>query len=909
MNPDDAPGLHGLVGEVLRTQGAHAAGRYLLALLEETARTEPDRAAALARRLAREPVDDPVFAGWRDRACGAALHLVGDTQRAAGLLERGARRLDRAGEEEAADRCRLLLIDVFGELQEIGRARRLARRLARRFEERDDPERAGVALANLGCAEDAVDRVARAEALWIEARRRLGKDGIRGLLVEANLANVLMVRGRFEEAIHAHGSVEARAHALGLENLALQARLNRAETLFAAGRPEEAFETWHEVVREAERTGADGIAAAATLDLAAAEAEIGRIESAGRRAAALLPRLEALGLERERLKAVRLVALREALRGRTGRWRALHAELDERRLGVQRDLLLVDAAQLDPTVSAEELAAAGRRLRRAGLRVRGLVGLAWASRRALEAGDTGRAGRLAREVLDGRARPPWARLVALRTLAAVERDRRIPVLRRAVREARQLHGRLRAPSDRAAFLRTRGAVFAELVEALIERGRSRDRREALDLLSELRSAWLVEELSSAAGEEGDPLVARWNDLRRRLAVLLGELEGEDEGRLRASGLALEREVARVERELGGVEVELLRVRPGFPAAAGIRDVAGRIAARLPDGQVFLECFVGRHDLTLFVIAGGRLHVHRVPGGAWEVAEHVASLRFNLAARGRVGGAWREHLRRGLEDRLSALAALLLGPLAGREWNTLWIAPHDGLFHVPWGALPLSGGERLADRGTVTLVPGAAVCAALLEDRPEPPRSVAVLGAATGALEWVGREVEAVTAAFPGAVARSGATRGDFLEALAGADMVHLAGHALFLDGMPRASGLRMADGFVTVHDLAAARIGARVVGFGVCSGIRLGEDGARFGGFLQAMVAGGVRSVVGPITAVEDEVAYTFDVAWARGLARHGNPGRAHAEAVAALRNRDPDPAVWASFQLYGDPRGWGNGR
>ncbi len=900
------PGIAALTGPVLRERGPAAAGELLLERIEALARSQPRRAVELAERWLDESVDDPVLAAWRDRACGTAFHLAGDTRRAAPLLRRAMEAIARSGDREAADRTGILLVDVLGELQEIAGARRLARRLVRRFEERGDRARAAATLANLACAEDAVDRVARAEAFWREARRRLPEEDLRRLLVEANLANVLMLWGRLEDAIRAHREIEGRARSLGLDGLVLQARLNRAEAEFAAGRPGEAFAMWHAVIRDAEQVGAHGLAVAAALDLAMAEAESGNLEEAGRRAGELLPRLEALGLERERLKAVRLVALAAAGAGRSDEWRALHEQLDERGLGTARDLLLLEAAGFDAEVDPAAVERAARRLRRQGLRVRGIVGLAWASWRAFERGDTARGERLAREVLGSRVRAPWARLVALRTLAGTDQERRIVHLKRAVREARRLHGRLRAAADRAAFLQTRGAVYGDLVEALIGRNRPQDRREALDLLAELRDAWLVEELSSQVAGPADRLVARWQRLRRKLAVLLGELEGEDEGRMRASGLQLEAEVDAVERELVRTEVELLRIHPSFPGLEARRTVARDLATLLPAGHVFAEYFVGRHDLTIFVIRDGRLVVHRVPGGAWELAELVASIRFHLDSRPLVDARWRGRMRRTLEERLAALGSLLLPPLGtAGPWDVLWVAPHDGLYHVPWNALPLPDGQRLGDAGNVALVPGAAACCEILGRPPRAPRSSAVLGAGTGALEWVEQEIGALSGTIPGAVIRERATREDLLAALSEAELVHLAGHALFLDGLPRASGLRLADGFVTVHDLAAARIASRVVSFGVCSGLRLGEDGAQFGGFLQVLLMRGVGTVVGPITAVEDEIAYTFDVEWVDGLVRHGDPGRAYADAVGRVREREPDPAVWASFQLYGDPRPW----
>jgi CHAT domain-containing protein len=171
---------------------------------------------------------------------------------------------------------------------------------------------------------------------------------------------------------------------------------------------------------------------------------------------------------------------------------------------------------------------------------------------------------------------------------------------------------------------------------------------------------------------------------------------------------------------------------------------------------------------------------------------------------------------------------------------------------------------------------------------------------------VGRELEALAGLDATASVVVAASRRDFLDMLATHDAVHLAGHAVFLDGLPGASGLRLADGYVTVHDLAATRMRASLVSFGVCSGVRMGDrTDQRYEGFLRALLAGGVRTVVGAISPVRDEVAYNFDLEFFRLLEDGNDPGAAYRGAVGELRRRDPHPATWGNFHFYGDQRSW----
>ncbi len=885
------------VRPILEREGVPAAGDRLCAWAEEVARRDPGVAVERAGRLLRWKAPDRLMGGYVRWAAGIMLHLAGRVDASREALGEAVSTFEREGRRVEADRVRLLLLDVLAERHELARARRLAADLHRRFLERGDRRRAAVALANLACAEDAADRVARARDLWRRARSHLEPGSSWHLLVEANLANVAVQEGRFQEASAGLRRVAEHAREAGMEAVAVQAELNLAEAEFAAGDVGRALERWQRVIRTASAAGFPAVELTGEVDLAHAEVALGDVTGACRRLKRTLPRLRSVGLAGEERRARRLAAV---LQG-PGGWRQAEGVR-----GVPAALLVVEAAGLDPDLDSRRVERAARRLIAEGMGHKGRLGLAWAARSAAERGRWRRAGRLAREVLDNRRSAPWARMVAHHVLGRVPGPARLRHLATAARLADGLSGRLAAPADREAFLRLRGHVYADYLELLLERGGSRNNRRALEVLARLQLGWLEEELARRADRAGDPLVERWQRLLRRLAALLREMEGESEPRIRRAGLAVQRLVHEVELELHLVELELDRRRPARADDRRWEGIADRLLEALPAGHLYAKYYLGDEDLVIFVAGGGGLRVHRVPAVVAELERLISSVRFHLDSHAQVAGATWAVARRSLEVRLHRLGRILLDPLELSGAGTVWIAPHGILHRVPWPALPVDDGSPLLERSRVTVVPGSTVTMHLLGRRPSRPRSAVVAGASLGVLPMVDREVEALGRVVGGVQLVEAAGRERFLELLRDFDLVHLAGHAVFLDGLPDASGLRLADGYVTIHDLMATPLGARMVTFGVCSALRVGGRGDRSAGFVRALMTGGVGTVVGPTAPVTDEVASTFDLAFFSALEECADPGVAFHEGIGAVIRNDPDPAGWAAFQMYGDPRPWG---
>ena len=902
-------GVEPLPPEVLRTladEGAIRAGEHLVRYAENMARSRPGEARRWGARMAGSHYDDTIVTGCAHWAAGVAMYLAGDVAAAEPALLDAARMLNGTDNGSLADRARLLLIDLHGEKFELVRARRLAEKLHRNFSERGDSARAAAVLANLAGAEDAADRVSRARTLWRRARRGLEAGSLRRLLTDANLANVAALEGHLRDAADGLAAVASEARRMDMDGLAVKAELNLADVEFSAGDVDSAFARWARVLTEAHDSGNRVAEVAAAVDLAAAEAGVGDISGARRRLEGALTGARELGLDVEAARAARLLATLEAADGVAGSLERAQGDLRGPAWSVQRDLLTVEVAQLDPNCDPGRLSRAARRLIRGGHLQRGRLGLAWAASRWLDRGQTSRARGLAREVLAARGLSPWIRMIANHVLGRLGGPQQIRYLLAAARNADTVHGRLAAAADRQAFLSRRGEVYLDLLGALIERNRPVDRRRALGIADRVRAGWLLDELARRSDRGDDDEVRRWQDLRCRLSALLHDVEGEGEPRVRRSGLKLYGEIRSLERDVRRAETDLARRWP--VAWNGIEfSAADELLKVLPERDCFVEYLLDRDNLVVFRVLRGSLTVVVVPGGSLELADLLASVQFHLDAATWLGDRWGDAQNAALDDRLRRLGEILLDHVPLDDVDRLWIAPHARLFQVPWPALLHPRGERLLDVVPFTLVPGAGAAAMLLGGAVRRPRSAAVGGAVAANLPLVEKEMRELAEIAGGASVAISTTREEFLSLMGQHELVHLAGHALFLDGLPFASGLRMSDGYVTVHDLAATRMAARFVSFGVCSGLRLGRDtGDRYAGFVLALMSGGVRTVVGPVAPVRDDVAYTFDMALHRRLTETGDPQSAFLGAVAAVRELDPRPATWGSFHMWGDPRAWG---
>jgi len=167
-----------------------------------------------------------------------------------------------------------------------------------------------------------------------------------------------------------------------------------------------------------------------------------------------------------------------------------------------------------------------------------------------------------------------------------------------------------------------------------------------------------------------------------------------------------------------------------------------------------------------------------------------------------------------------------------------------------------------------------------------------------------REVAVVAACHPDAVVLvpPDSTAVAVLDAMAGADLVHLACHGLLRADNPTFSALEVTDGLLTVQELDLRGIAPRRIVLAACdSAADVSYAGDELIGFVSALLARGAAGVVASVVPVVDAEAVDLMGRLHQGLAA----GRTLADSLHAARagidrTEHRQFAIWCSFAAFG---------
>ncbi len=862
----------------LRFDAAGAGGLAAAALadaIKQLALSDLKRATSLAEGLARAE-----YGSARDEAqlLAARAHVLCYAARfddALALLHRAEELANREGDMRGLGQVRLASVQPLARIGRLEDAERAARSAADALAEACDTVACGKSLLNLGIVLRMRGRLDGALAAFDEASALVAGDPLLLGALSSNRAEVLLDLDRFVEAQSAFESAAVSFDAAGNTHAAAIVEGNLADLLSRAGRFDEALGRFESARARFAAAGAVADDARLAAETAEALHSIGARDAALRAYAECLPALETAGLRRESARARLGLGL---LLVDEGSHHEAHAVLSR----AKEELLAVDAtagagrAEVALAVMAIKGASRSEEARSLvssslesfeRLPLRRAAALAEFARAALASGRPDEAAGYLRAVgaTDGMPRPLRARLGAIHggiLRAQGLRAEAAEAFSLALREAESIRRQLHAERWRLAHGESWRDLYLQTASCALDLCPPR-LDTAFDAIERMRGRTVLDQVwairAEMPAEEPDHAVAlsaarshAMTTLNMRYAALGSEGDGSNRGETAREIMRLEDEVERLSDRLAAITQR--ETEASEPMSLE------NARASLGESDASALFFAEGDSLSALVLTRDACTPVRGMASVSDVASISRRMDFVVGqALASSGNARRSGLDfMDLTKQLFARAIEPILALAPRARN-LGVSPFGPLVGLPWGAFPVGDGV-LADQTAVVEIPGLTVAHRLasLSGRAEPPSRVLAIGIADELAPRMEEEAVAVASVHAGSHVLLGscATRDAVISALSEADLIHLASHVQFSSRHPLLSRLKVADGWLTVRELASAvRPGASVVLAGCESGrsdSRAHEDRQ---GFVRAVLAAGARHVVGARWPLHDETS------------------------------------------------------
>ncbi len=748
-----------------------------------------------------------------------------------------------------------------------------------------EPTLAGQIETNIGTALAALDRFEEAEAAFANASRLLdaGEMSWAAALAEGNLADLASRQGAINRGLRHFEA--ARRYLENDEAMGQLGRINAEEAgmLASIGLPTLARERFVDAIELLREHGTPAHLAAAQLAFGAVLVEMGDLDAA----TALVAETRSLFTPGEFPDLDhQLGRLSTELAISTGAW----------------DL----ATKLVDTGLAKT---AGRPIQH----------LRWSILRArleLAQGHTSEARALLEKALgqveQAQITPLLAELHELLMEIAHEEGNQARALdhARAVIDATErVRGTIQADRLRQSWHRRRLGVYLDLYRALVGQPDPAAQHEAFNIAERIRGRMLFDAMNRLDDVEETgpihpqdrPLVEALEGHRRWLnwtysALAAGEEPSEER-------LAEIREREDIAHRLSD---RLATLRPHSILDAPI--TLDTLQENMPDCDVILSYLVVDDALTLQVITADGVTGFDNLAPVDEVSRLAATLQFQLGralAHGdrAISPSRVARLKRDTDVVLTQLYDLLIAPVVSllEGHNRLVIIPSGDLHSVPFYAL-MHDGRYLIDDFTSTRAPGVSILVRMFNLRHKDGPSLdhpLVVGVPDDTAPGLGEEARFVANCLPGAklLLDKEATTSAVLEAMPEADLIHLACHGQFQVDHPTASGLLLADDWLTLDDLDKVRLNHALVVLTGCETGRVRvEQGDDLVGFMAALIGSGAGGMVMSLWKTHDHAAMDLMTVFYESISRGSDYLTALREAILAARETFAHPAFWAPF-------------
>ena len=907
-SPADALNAGETLAKVAQTLGVQsAAARALRATIPALAYQGKLEASIARAELAANTAlaaDDTIEAA---RARVASLHALTKLGRTTDALKTGANARDAllaAGRPDLAARAELNLANIHKVRGETSQALAALERALASIPESDGNAR-GITFNSLGETLLQLDRFEESEQAFRSANALLAAQPLARAIVAGNLADLLARQGRVGEALRIFDDA-ARATKDIAPGHHARLEIDRAEALLAIGAFAEALDATTRALEVAATKGLKSESARGTLVLARALLAAGRTTEA----------------QQAQSRAATIVEESGDLRGRRAA-ALLASELAWTNGDAARAVeCAVEAGATNTLLAAEsplDVAHADLRLARAQLLTEDTLGAAKIAELSL---DTAR--RLGVKTIE---------LDALLVSADIARTQQgvvaaIEKLARAVEIAESTRATLGADSHRAAYaslsLRAYEDLALDLLALGLERGSQAELARAFETTERARSRTLLDTMLRAVDRALDRSTDRpvENETERQLASLRARLSalhaapvrtddsrpntgtntGTGERRASSQPTTLS-ELAATERAIDDILTRLETAR-GVRSLLNAPLTTDEVLARISPDEVLISYFAAGDELIAFVAERGELRCLRALASMTDITTLVDKLLFLLRAGARAGDAGAEH--RNIDALSRALYRAIVEPVLQCSSNLdqvqrLVVVPCGALHALPFALLD-DGEQPLIARFEMQVAPSASIACGNFDEVDHSNAHPAIVAFADQNAPLITEEAERIARLYRvQPLVGLDATRASFADAITNARIVHLACHGRFVPTLPSASGLRLADGWISMRDIVDLRLNADVVVLSGCETGRHAVDaGEELSGLTRAFHAAGARRLVTTLWPVRDAAALTIADRFHAAFLAGSRPSAALRHSILALRRETPHPSWWAPFVVSG---------
>ncbi len=496
--------------------------------------------------------------------------------------------------------------------------------------------------------------------------------------------------------------------------------------------------------------------------------------------------------------------------------------------------------------------------------------------------------------------------------------------RQALLAIEQAQAKIGAEDYKIAFWGDKREVYEHFIQFCLEQKNALHSRTAFDTLEQAKLSSLRQLSQSAtdlelALENVAALPANLRSDREQIQLLKSELNryytqfhtpdaafasNVDVARLHAAIVQCEQRLDNLldgHRRLDFVAAEDSDVRP-HPLPL--------LQATLPVGTILLEYFFADERLTIFCIEGTNFTVHQLAVSCDHLQDLVQQFNFQIS-KFHLGTRFRERHRRllqsGIDLVLQQFYQLLIAPIAGLLENAdhIVVVPHQQLRNLPFHAF-FDGKRYLLESYGISYAISATfhqmVCQRQLTGPFAPPL---ILGLNDQLIQQAESEAAVVGQIFPTAELYCGAaaTAQSLFAAKAPRSFIHLATHGLFRADNPIFSALKLADGWLTLQDLAALQHSAPLITLSACDTGRSEYSLIDpLADFYHSFFRAGAQSLVVSLWSLDDQAAiHTMSIFYQelqRGQSAYAALRKAQCTMMATWRH----PYYWAPFVLIGDP-------